>query len=216
MNSSDGALQLPVNRIRDDEVMHERSSCLSHLVALRLRDKSTQRHETLGLHKQRSRSFLVRRAQQAKLEDFSCEELAERVVSQAKVRLKRQKRAANVLQKIYQPKAITLSPATAAFRTSTPVGSKSSTPKSLSPVKNAVNTTSPERPNRSLRSAEGGRSRECPVAVSKVVYWSEKQSSVEKDSGIPSVPPSTPKQGQSQAQNCCAFTMTRVYKHFGS
>lgn len=193
LNSSDGALHFPVDRIRDED--DDRRSCISHLVALRLRDKA-QQHEALRVQKQKSRSFLVRRV--TKLEDASCEELAERVVSQAKVRLKRQKRAANVLQKIYQPKTTApagpagpAGPATA-FRTSTPINSKSTTPKSLSPAKAATDT--PERPNRSLRLAEG--SREHPVAVRKVVYWSERQSNVEKDSGVPCVPPSTPKQDQ--------------------
>lgn len=129
-------------------------------------------------------------AKETKLEDFSrleCEVLADRVVSQAKVRLKRRKRAANVLQKIYKPLSDSK---VSTFRTSTPTNSKSSTPKSLSPSKNI------QRLNRSLEVESGGEERRGLKAVRKVVFWSEKQSAMTKDSGVPCVPPPSPKPGE--------------------
>lgn len=133
----------------------------------------------------------VQNTKETKLEDFSqleCEVLADRVVSRAKVRLKRRKKAANVLQKLYKPMSNSSHSKAPTFRTSTPTNSKSSTPKFLSPSKSV------QRLNRSL---EVGEDRQGLKVGRKVVYWSEKQSAMAKDAGVPSVPPPSPKPGES-------------------
>lgn len=133
-----------------------------------------------------------------KLEDFSrldCEELAHHVVSQAKVRLKKRKKAANVLDKIYKPMLNSSQSRAPMFRTSTPASSKSSTPKSHSPSKHIIEAK--ERLSRSLELENGGEQKHGLKAVRKVVYWSEKQSTMAKDSGVPCIPPPSPKPGKS-------------------
>ena len=144
----------------------------------------------------------------AKLADFSqldCEELAQHVVSRAKVRLKRRKkRAANVLQNIYKPvlnssPSRPLPPHPPPIRASTPINSKTSTPKFLSPSKPI--TEAREKLIKPLEQ-ENAESDQRPglKAVRKVVYWSERQSTIAGDSGIPCVPPSTPKSSKLKIQ----------------
>lgn len=149
------------------------------------------KHGPMPLHHATRTLSPVQNAKEAKLDDFSrldCEVLADRVVSRAKVRLKRRKKTANVLQKIYKPSLNSSQCKVPTFRTSTPTNSKSSTPKSLSPSKTI------QRLNRSLEVVESGSEdrRSSLKVVRKVVYWSEKQSAMAKDSGVPCVPPSSP------------------------
>lgn len=133
------------------------------------------------------------KARATKLRDFSqldCEELAHHVVSQAKVRLRRRKKAANVLQKLYKPVLNSNQSRPPMFRTSTPANSKSSTPHLLSPSKQI--TEAREVLNKSLDLESGSEHRQGLKPVRRVVNWSEKQSTKAKDSGIPCVPPSSP------------------------
>lgn len=119
------------------------------------------------------------------LSQLNCEELADRIVSQAKVRLKQRKKAANVLQKIYKPVLNSNKSRIPHIRTSTPVNSKDSTPNTLSPSKSTVEAR--EKLDESDRGKKAAR---------KVVYLSERQSEVNKDSGVPGAPPSSPKPGE--------------------
>lgn len=138
-----------------------------------------------------------------KLGDFSrldCEELAHHVVSQAKVRLKRRKKkAANVIQNLYKPvlcSSPSRLPQPPLIMTSTPINSKTSTPKFLSPSKPITEARKFNKPLKQENS--GSDQKPGQKAVRKVVYWSEKQSMTAKDSGIPCVPPSTPMPSKSQ------------------
>lgn len=160
--------------------MHERN-CVIRLASIHvpsLKDGSSNPSNPPGLSKA------------TKLDDFSkldCEELADHVVSQTKVRRARRRKAANVLQKIYKPVLNSSDCRIPKFRTSTPVNSKGSTPISLSPTKSIV-----EARDKLDGSLEICDRRQGLKAARKVVYWSEKQSAVVTDSGIP---PSSPKPG---------------------
>lgn len=206
--SSGGCIEI-VNR-------HERT-CGARLASLNLKDRS------IGTIRDPLRTTYghLGCAKGTKLEDFNslnCEELADRVVSQAKVRLKRQKRA-NVLQNIYKPISCPHQGKNPTVWHSTPRNSKSNTPKSLSPSKSTAMTPSPSKitntppPAKITRedwnkSLELERSDPAPGGLKvarKVVFWSEKQSATAKDSGVPGVPPSSPTHGKSSHRWKCAI-----------
>ena len=134
------------------------------------------------------------------LATLDCEELADRVVSKAKVRLKRRKRMISTIRKISTNPSSPQLTGTSAIRASTPIllhpVPKASTPISLSPVKKEHVAEPVKRIlnlslDSALTNARNG-SNKCGLKAKKVVYLSEKQSITSKDTGIPCVPPSSP------------------------
>jgi hypothetical protein len=150
--------------------VHERN-CVVRLASLSVKDgASSQFSKTIKQDSPYSKVM--------KLKDLSqvdCEELARHVVSRAKVRLKRRKKAANVLQKIYRPTLDSSSPSKPPppLRTSTPTNSN--TPKTRSPSKPIV-----ERLNKSLDLDDPKR-----ITCRKVLRGPEKQPVMAADPGVP-------------------------------
>lgn len=128
---------------------------------------------------------------------LNCEELAEKVVSRVKTRLRhcsrRRRSGADVLRN-HADKPI--SEVVDIVRSSTPVPSLSntSTPLSLSPLKKEHTRPSNSSLNRSFEEPSSLSTSGLRVAK-KVICFSEKQSATCKDTGIPNVPPSTPRTG---------------------
>lgn len=136
---------------------------------------------------------------------LNCEELADRVVSKAKVRLKRHKRSrmANTFREVCKTPMNPSTPrlvGTSIIRASTPIPlhSKTSMPISRSPAVKKEHVIEPVNLlNLSLDSAglaitNVNNKRGLKVKKVLVVYLSEKQSITSKDTGIPCVPPSSP------------------------
>ena len=161
-------------------------------------------------------SRLKRNSSQSGLIGLGSEELAEQVVSRAKGRLKHRrnsnssiKKRSGVerlevaqevykpLSKLYQSRSSRAPNATSSrqglVRSSTPISGKTSssaTPLSQSPLKRESSKASL---NRSLERAEAfSRSGVPKCAAKRVVYFSERQSVMCKDTGVPGVPPTTP------------------------
>ncbi len=142
------------------------------------------------------------------------EELADRVVSHARLR-RRNKRRTAVIQREIQRPVINLHhrtdlhqqrPAVPILRTSTPIPLGST--HSQSPTKREGGTEPRARSLSLSRSQDGLETTESlrgsKMTARKVVFLSEKQSATAKDTGIPNVPPSTPREGEQCISQCLA------------
>lgn len=174
---------------------HERRSVLclaSKLQSMKARNDGVVHHPTGNINVNAS---TINPRSESDIATLDCEELADRVVSKAKVRLKCCKRMSNTFYKTPMNPSSPHLVATSTIRASTPILSlsKTSTPISRSPVKKLELEHVAEPLNLSLDSAIMSVSNKRGFnKVKKVVYLSEKQSITSKDTGIPFVPPSSP------------------------
>lgn len=184
-------------------ITSEERKCILCLATLNLR---SSKYKTSGntavnpLQKSPHLRCKCTRANKDNLAKLNCKELAEKVVSRAKVRLKHRskKKSEDILRDIYMP---TKRPIKAAgfVRSSTPVLTRSAntTPLSLSPLKDegASAKSSNLSLNRSFEEPANDLSTSSLRVAKKVICFSEKQSPLCKETGVPNAPPSTPKAG---------------------
>ena len=127
------------------------------------------------------------------------EELADRVVSRARLRRRNKKRTAVIHREVTRP-VIKLNhqrpPGVVRTSTPLPLSSSNTTPSQSPSKKEQVETkTSNLSLSKSQDGSEVTRALQPKAAVKKVVFLSEKQSGMSKETGVPNVPPSTPRTG---------------------
>lgn len=209
----------------------QKDACLDHLheskCTLRIASLDSQ---TLYSHNNKAKSEkLAQRSPQKDIDrglntsiDFvklGSEELADRVVSGARLRRRNRKKSNSIIQREVLRPLIKLHherPTAPPFRTSTPIppSSPSSSTPSKSPLKRerraSHSVLRSDEVTRRTRSKSLGLSKSLDelhstgnslqstrtMAAKRVIFQSEKQSATPKDTGIPSVPPSTPRAGK--------------------
>lgn len=178
--------------IGDSLALVHRRNCILNLTSLNVRPLKDHRVvPPCHLHRSVHTSLVSQHAGNKTIGDDFIEldsaELAERVVTRAKVRLKQRKKRARMLQEVYQPVPKVHQGRVPIIRSSTPVDLSLSS----SPVKefNTIETKTRKLSRNTPLESEG-----CPdlKAPRRIVYLSERQSLMSKDAGIPNVPPSTP------------------------